>query len=119
MKIRTGFVANSSSSSFIIAFNNQIDYIEFKNMIDKEKLNFYIKDYQLIESVDEIIQDAYDDYVSTYNTRACNGLQLNEWVITNKLSYSDDLYDTPFLALLTYNAINRDTLNLKIKEFYN
>lgn len=65
MKIRNGFVTNSSSSSFILSFKDEDDYQDFKEMCE---YNYYEELFELIDNCrqrtnfDAIENEETDEY---------------------------------------------------------
>lgn len=57
MKIRLGFVSNSSSSSFLVAIDkNLISYMEMKRF-----LNYIPFDSSLYDNIDELIEKEFEE----------------------------------------------------------
>ena len=107
MKIRSGFVSNSSSSSFIITgkgeakINIEVDVTEFGQVLKtKEDLDtYYIEDCEL-ENIEEL--KAYSNYSFTNYTEALKAINAGETVIICEVSNEDE----DLMSLYLYDNIN-------------
>lgn len=103
MEIRTGFVSNSSASSFIVALSPACDHNDFLDLFhpahcDSEATEVFSRDY------DHIIESLEDDWRGWSNdvrdaTAEMNGLRDLGWeIVYLRISYHDhkalDMLDT-------------------------
>ncbi len=132
MKIRTGFVSNSSSSSFVLAIKNDID----KDYIVKELLKNYDKLVKFIyndleycdpnfenemdefeyeeDAVDFIADKIAENILSYFNNKYSKPIQLDNWKVTAEefgTEGSDNLS-----SLYFYNHGNLNSDNIKIES---
>ena len=111
MKIRTSFVTNSSSSSFIIAIKNIdkdgiVEELNKKRKEIAETVNWYGDG----TNVDEVIQECAENIISSVQ----DGFKLGDWRVGTATHYSDG---SPASGVL-YEHGHFDTENFKMKAEY-
>jgi len=120
MKIRNGFISNSSSSSFIIAYKKEINEIDFvKNVLlipenspmfnfGKEVFKLFMNNSREIKNIDEWIKENFYDE-KDYETKEMKKIK-DEGFIIKDGSFSNEEY-----GLEDY-LCNTD-LNIKTENF--
>lgn len=112
MKIRNGFVSNSSSSSFIIAVKSDISENEKKSLFKKYIEEHYKKasqewrDEQKLSSEDKVVHDIFEG--------KCGDLELDDWYVHWGECGSED---SDFLSWLLYSLPEIDTPKFKFKSY--
>jgi len=93
MKIRTDFVTNSSSSSFIIAVKAGVTEKEIKTFVDKH-FNSVIDEMtdNFGNEPDEDVQTVRDELIERFMnaSRDRYGMKLDEWTVTAGEAHSED-----------------------------
>lgn len=89
MKIRTDYVTNSSSSSFIIAVHKDCTIDEVKAMLHhhESKIKNLMDDLDISPiEYDSAIQEIAEDLLSTY----WGDMALGDWTVTSKYGSNED-----------------------------
>jgi hypothetical protein len=110
MKVRTGFVSNSSSSSFVLAIKKDITTSEKNDIFSK-----YFKN--IIKSIsEEGYSDPIPEISEIYNNifMASEGIDLGDWIVTGGECSSE----SGFISMLLYESGNIDTAKFKFKMVY-
>jgi len=129
MKIRQGFVSNSSSSSFVVIFPKEPnDVIDVKNMLFSKGETFYSNPYQYGDneygwSTDEVAETIWNDI----SKQEKNNFKRAEEIITSGTSYEDGAPDWNdyghikdwTLKTTAYYAAQEKFAKKKLKEFFN
>lgn len=86
MKMRNGFVTNSSSSSFVLAFKDKVQVDEFKNYCDEYDYNDfyeYVKDW-IKDATDEDKERIIEEMQRYYEYEICDKRKMLEKYINRK-----------------------------------
>jgi hypothetical protein len=121
MKIRDGFVSNSSSSSFIVAVPSRAKKLEIKVTVTGD-LNDFID--ERIKTVQELDRYLIDEYGWDLNTLDKNDKKIYEKCIKNLDKGKDILVgcfstdsDNILETVLCNEGIIEDTKDIKVIEF--
>jgi len=94
MKVRSGFVSNSSSSSFVIAINTKVGSVEIDKFVEHclEYITRFVAEGGYVEAraeklVEEFKQDLANEIVWLLNSGT--GLALEDWQVF-AYEYSDE-----------------------------
>jgi hypothetical protein len=100
MKIRNGFVSNSSSSSFIVAIAKVVDEAKVNSWLKSLKINKY--DYAIVKVSDVKLaaKDCYDSLIKTKNEVIISSFQSDARISLDNLTESD--------KILFINVINNE-----------
>jgi len=115
MKIRNGFVSNSSSSSFILAVKSDISKNEKRVLFNK----YIKKEYEeaakewsgdeVVPSEEKVIQGIFESHSSNY---LGSGILLDSWLVRGGECGSED---SSFISYLLYCMPEVDTPKFKFK----
>ncbi len=120
MKIRTGFVSNSSSSSFVLAFKKAATREEIKEAFYTQKddiLEFlqdnldYLEISDTYTDVNEALEPFILDCVDTVVSYSKNGLTLDNWTVFGGTASNDT--SNNFDALMYGININGDFFKIE------
>jgi hypothetical protein len=108
MKIRIGFVSNSSSSSYLIAVKKDIS-LEQKNKIVE---NYILPLYEKLIKEEKEVTVSKEDLIEFFFQRG--DVSLDNW----ELSFGVSSNDNDFISYFLYSFLNIDTDVFKFKSLY-
>ncbi len=113
MKFRKDFVTNSSSSSFIIATNDNVTEEEIENFIKiNSKQISSVKKSNYLESSIKDIKENLKTYIRR-NNKSCN-MKLNNWNVSVQEVTNESDND---LDIIFYELEFKNTENIKFGGF--
>ena len=123
MKVRNGFVSNSSSSSYVLVIPNEFDvkkYFEFKNIKELEDLEVFDFDAveENVETLDDVIETLSKDIKngSTFEYDNYGYFQLFSSLFDDFILSSDDVgSDDGGITYLTQKEIMKKIENIQKK----
>lgn len=119
MRVRTDFITNSSSASFILAFKD-MPATEFKSTIltnisdrNLKGYNGYIEETSGELLTKELVAEIVSDYMIN-KKKYC--LKLDDWYVTSIYGYNEGDRDEP--SCLIYSVVDFiDAENLKLRSY--
>lgn len=118
MKIRRGFVTNSSSSSFVIAIRDDATqediYNELFKLVDLEYIEEWVaQEWVAAETVKEIMHEVAEEL---YSHHMC-GMTLAGWHISSS-EYNNEDNDVGMFMYDTMDVSGQETEHMKIEGGY-
>ena len=118
MKIRRGFVTNSSSSSFVIAIRDDATqediYNELFKLVDLEDIEEWVsREWVEAETVKEIMHEVAEEL---YNCHMC-GMALAGWHIVSR-EYNNEDNDVGIFMYDNMDVCEQETEHMKIEGGY-
>ena len=120
MKIRNGFVSNSSSSSFIVIFPTEPKSVDdVKNFLFDKEDEMYCKDYTVDQVAKTVWGDICDQKKNDYNI-ILKEFESGHLNIDGAPEYSDFSHITDFSQKVkAYKKANRKFANKVMNKFFN
>ena len=121
MKVRSGFVSNSSSSSFIIAIDSRVGSVEIDKFVEHcfEYITRFVAEGGYVEAraekiAEEIKQELKNEIVWELNSGT--GLALEDWIIfAQEYSNEDDIFSSFMYECA--ELLNTDLFKFKCGEY--
>jgi hypothetical protein len=125
MKVRNGFVSNSSSSSFVLAVRSDATEEQIKEVFynDKKTLRSFLEynleyvelsqdpDGDMDVAIDVLVKDLAESIAQDMK----NGMKLGEWVVFSGTCGNED-YGTPLYIYLYSEDVVYDILKVKLGD---
>lgn len=118
MKIRRGFVTNSSSSSFVIAIRDDATKLSICNelfeLVNVEDVKEWVsQEWVEAKSVEEIMDEVAEEL---YNCHMC-GMKFNGWHIVSR-EYNNEDNDVGMFMYDNMDVSGQETEHMKIEGGY-
>ena len=99
MKVRNGFVSNSSSSSFIIGYNKNLSESEVIKQLENNELFKVSPNHVLYSDMKDVCRMLVNGYTETFSTyeEYVKGMYFEDYATDEDIAKMKDMFDRGFI----------------------